>query len=156
MTTKTTDTRDLKVGQTQQHDIPMTGSIDRSAFQDEFEAIDTPDYDVVAKRTAFFNELVEVKILEDQRPNAEQFIQTSVNGVNQFFERGMPVFVKRMFVEILARARPFNITTQEYVDSNGSRATKIVKTFGLQYPFTVLSDPNPDGRRWLESVLKEA
>jgi len=152
----TSDTRDLKVGQEQSHEIPMTGHVDRSAFQDEFETVDTPDYDEVAKRTAFFEELVEVKVLEDQRPNAEQFIQTSVNGINQFFERGVPVFVKRMFLEVLARARPFNITTQEYVDSNGSKATKIVKSFGLAYPFAVLADNNPDGRRWLEAILKEA
>jgi len=155
-TRKPTDTRELKVGQEQAHDIPMTGAIDRSAFQDDFETVDTPHFDTMAREIAFSNEMIEVKILEDQRPTAEQFIQTSVNGVNQFFERGVPAFVKRMFVEVLARARPHNISTQEYTDSNGNKATRIVKTFGLQYPFTVLSDPNPDGRRWLESVLKEA
>ena len=150
-----TDTTELDIGQDQSHILAASGAVSHDDFIDEFDVVDTPDFKTIAERTAFFNEIVHVKILDDARPNAEQTIQTSVNGVNQFFIRGQVTKVKRMFLEVLARARPYNLSTPEYVDSTGNKATKINKTFGLSYPFQVLRDPNPDGPAWLERTLLE-
>jgi hypothetical protein len=153
---KELDTNELQVGQTQSFDVPTTGSIDRDDFHDQFETVDTPNWKEQAKTLAFMEEIVAVRVHESENPNAEQLIQTSVNGINQFFIRGEVQKVKRMFVEVLARARPENVTTPEYVDAKGNRATRIVKTHGLKYPFSVISDRNPDGHAWLEGILREA
>jgi hypothetical protein len=153
---KEIDTNELQVGQQQSFDVPTTGSIDHDDFRDQFESVDTPNWKEQAKILSFMEEPVTVRVHETENPNADQLIQTSVNGVNQFFIRGEVQTVKRMFIEVLARARPENISTPEYVDGKGNRATRIVKTFGLKYPFSVIADRNPDGHAWLEGILREA
>lgn len=151
---RTSDTREMKVGQEQTHDMSATGKIDRADFIDEFEEVDTPNWEVI-KQEAFMNEYVEVMISEEQNPNAEQFIETSVNGVNQFFIRGEVQRVKRYFLEVLARANPYHISTKEFIDANGNKGTRIIKTPGKKYPFQVFND-SPDGVRWLQSIMMEA
>ena len=154
-TRKTIDTNDLQVGQEQSFDIPITGDIDREDFRDQFETVDTPEWQDKARILAFMEEPVKIRISPETSPNAEQIFQVSVNGVNQFFVRDTIQTVKRKFVEVLARARPETLSTPEYIDSTGNRATRIHKTYGLRYPFSVLHDPNPDGHVWLEAILRE-
>ncbi len=156
MSRNTIDTSNLKVGQDQSHDILSTGKLDRNEFFDEFETVDTPDWKDKAKAAAFYEEEVEIVISETDNPNAEHLIQLGVNGVNQFLVRGMPTIIKRKFVEGLCRARPGNVTTNEFIDPNGNRSTRVNTTFGLKYPFRVLRDSNPNGHAWLERVLREA
>lgn len=153
---KTTDTNEMQVGQEQSFDMPATGHIERSEFLDKFELVDTPVSSEKIKNLAFNEEMVEIVISEDGNRNAEQVIHVSNNGTNQFFFRNKAIWVRRKFVEILARARPESLSTPEYTDPMGNRATRIVKTHGLAYPFRVLNDKNPDGQRWLESILREA
>ena len=150
------DTDELDLGMTQEFVIPSVGKLDRTEFRDEFESVDTPNWKELAKTTAFYEDEVEVVISDTDAPNAEQIIQLSVNGTNQFLIRGVPQIIKRKFVEVLAHAQPENLSTPEFIDPNGNRATKVVKTRGLKYPFRVLRDSSPDGRRWLESILKTA
>lgn len=141
---------------TKTHDIPATGKLDRETFLDEFEIIDgSRGIKELAATEAFYEEEVEVVVSESDNPNLEQLIQVGVNGTNQFFIRGVPVIVKRKFLEGLCRARPESITTQEYLDANGNRSTRVIKTPGLKFPFRVLRDSNPRGREWLEKLLQE-
>lgn len=149
------DTNEVQVGQNQAFDIPNTGHIDRENFRDEFATVDTPTWKDTAKLAAFMEEPVLVVISDTEAQNAEQVIQLAVQGKNQFIFRGTPIWVKRKYLEVLARARPESITTQEFTDASGNRATRILKTMGLKYPFRVLEDKNPDGSRWLETILKE-
>ena len=150
------DTDELDLGMTQEFVIPSIGKLDRTEFRDEFESVDTPNWKELAKMESFYDDEVEIVISDTDAPNAEQIIQLSVNGTNQFLIRGVPQIIKRKFVEVLAHAQPENLSTPEFIDPNGNRATKVVKTRGLKYPFRVLRDSSPDGRRWLESILKTA
>lgn len=150
---KTLDTNEKQIGQDQSFNVPNTGSINRDDFRDNFEIMDTPNWDKI-RTLKFMEEMVEIEISETDKENAEQTIQLSNNGINQFLFRGVPQYIRRKFVEILARARPVSISTPEFTDATGGRATKIVKTQGLKYPFRVLTD-TPEGHRWCESVLKE-
>jgi hypothetical protein len=135
--------------------MPATGSIDRNDFRDDFEIIETPLSQSALDAAAFFEELVEVEISSSDRQGAEPVIQLQCNGVNQFLYRGVPQSIKRKFVEILARAKSENISTPEFMDGNGNRSTRVVKSQGLRYPFRVLRDDNPNGRVWLESVMRQ-
>lgn len=155
MARKPIDTTNMQQGQNQSYDMPASGPIDKSDFYDDFEIIETAQPKEAMAKEAFYEELVEVEILPTDKPNAEQVIPLCCNGVNQFLVRGIPTVVKRKFVEILARAKSEMITTPEYVDGNGDRATRILKTQGLRYPFRVLRDNNPIGREWLETVMRQ-
>lgn len=150
------DTNEMQVGQNQAFDIPNTGHIDRENFRDEFETVDTPTWKDTAKLAAFMEQEVLIVISDTELPNAEQVIQLAVQGKNQFVFRSKPTWVKRKYLEVLARARPEAISTQEFTDASGNRATRIHKTSGQKYPFRILEDKNPDGYRWLECILKEA
>lgn len=155
MAIKKLDTAELQAGQTQEFIVPATGSIDRSDFKEQFEIQDTPRFDEKAKHLAFYEEEVEV-FINPGNQNDPQTIQTCVNGINQFFIRGVKQWVKRKFVAILAQAKTEVISTVGCEDHNGNRATKIQKTYVPTYPFTVVNDKNPDGHVWLERMMREA
>jgi hypothetical protein len=136
--------------------LPATGSVyaNESIFVDEeIETINADELKRNLDMIRFMEERVDVMVAESADPNAEQYIQTYVNGVPQLFERGVVQSVKRMFVEALARAMPVFIQTVEYIDPNGGKATKINKTPTHKYPFSVINDPSGKvGYEWLKSV----
>lgn len=103
----------------------------------------------------FMEEDVIVTVSTSTDPNAEPIVTVYNNGTPQHFPRGVAVICKRKYVEVLARAKPFNVSTPEITDSNGDRTTKIVKNTGLRYPFD-MRDRNPNGQAWLSSVIQEA
>lgn len=107
-----------------------------------------------AQELAFNEEIIEVMVHESTDENAENPIFTSCNGVPQYFYRGLPQQVRRKYVAILASCKEHNITTPEYTQNDGSRATAIRRTSSLKYPFSVIHDPNPRGPDWLRSLLK--
>ncbi|MFA5921170.1 MAG: hypothetical protein WC856_07745 [Methylococcaceae bacterium] len=150
------DTRDHQQGQNQSHDMPSDRPIEHSDFVDQFEIVDTPiPADALAAR-AFFEEFVEIEIPATGALEEEAVIQLSCNNVNQFILRDVPTMVRRKYVEILARAKTENVTTPEYQDANGNRATRVRKAQGLRYPFRVLRDDNPGGQSWLKNILQQA
>lgn len=149
------DSNNAQVGQAQSFVIPPVGELNHADFHDSYEAVDTPSWEEEAKLMRFMEEPVEIVISEDNSPNAEQVINLCVNGVNQFIFRGKNQVIKRKFVEVLARSRPETLATTEYTDANGNKATKVIKNHTLRYPFRVINDRNPDGQRWVESILRE-
>lgn len=145
--------------QTHEIELPATGHIDRGdeMFTQDIEIENEESFKKGMELAKFMEDELLVEVHESADPNAEQFIQTYVNGVPQFFERGKVQKVKRMFIEALARAKPYTMQTPEFIDGNGNRSTKIVKTSALKYPFAVISDPAGErGRRWLENILMSA
>ncbi len=150
---KPISTEALKVGQEHEHIVPVTGDIDRTEFRDKFEIVDSvqlTDIDSIK----FMNEKIEIQLNPGNAAD-EQTVQVSVNGVNQFFIRGAKQWVKRMFVNVLAGAKVEHITTVGFKDAMGNDGTKIQKMQVLKYPFTVINDPSPQGRQWLEAALAE-
>lgn len=105
-----------------------------------------------------FNEdMLEVMVHESTDTNAENPIFTACNGVPQYFYRGVPQQVKRKYVAILAACKEHAITTPEYTQGDGARATRIARTASLKYPFSVISDPaGKKGADWLRTLLRAA
>ena len=68
--------------------------------------------------------------------------------------RGVPMRVRRKYVEILARMKE---TKYSQVTRNPAAPDQIdmIARHGLAYPFEMLSDENPRGRAWLSNVLAE-
>lgn len=150
------DTNDLIQGQNQSIDMPSDRPIERSEFMDQFEIVDTPMPKDTLAAHAFFEELVEIEIPATGAIGEDHIVRLSCNNVNQYIYRDVPIMIRRKFIEILARAKSENISTPEYQDANGNRATRVKKTQGLQFPFRVLNDPNPLGASWLKNVLSQA
>lgn len=104
----------------------------------------------------FNEEFVEVMVHESTDPNAENPVFTACNGVTQYFYRGQVQRVRRKYLAILASCKEHAIRTQEYTQQDGARATKIVRTSSLKYPFSVISDTNKRGAAWLKALLASA
>lgn len=150
------DTNELDVGQKTHIDMPATGLIDRSAMREEgIEVVVASGLNDYAKELAFMEELVEVEVHESIDPNAEPVVDLYCNGVPQRFARGVPIAVKRKYVQILANSRPTSMTTTTKVDGDHV-VNRINKHSAVRYPFRVVRDDNPRGNDWLRSALQAA
>jgi len=158
MRQKAVSTEEFNTNTTQEIEIPMTEEIYRGdeMFNDKFEVVQEAEFKDFHETEKFMKDILTVELpISDSKQS--QFVQVYVQGVPQLFQRGAKQKVKRMFVEALARARPYTIQTPEYIDANGDKATKIVKTWSLADAFHVLHDPAGDkGFRWLENILMQA
>lgn len=149
------DTAELETAKDQEFIIAASGDINREDFREQFDILDKPVANDKLKNLAFMEEEVEI-VINPGNQYDPQTIQTNVNGVNQFFIRGVKQWVKRKFVAVLAQAKTEIISTVPHVDNTGARATKIQKSYVPTYPFTVIQDKNPDGSVWLERMIREA
>lgn len=143
---------DREVGLSGDHSIhDIVAALNQPGVMD----IDSPEFKSAAAELEFMNEMVAVRVHESTDKNAEKIIFVSNDGVPQRFVRGQYVAAKRKYVEVLARSKPFSVTTPETTDGNGDRTTMIRTTVGLMYPFD-MQDRNPRGQAWLQRVLAEA
>lgn len=153
---KEISSEDVKVGQDEPVDIPTEGDIKREPAPKE------SDVDIVSPaavgQAAFYNEKVRVLVHQSaDQNNVEPIPMVSVNGRTQFFVRGQPTWVKRKYVAALARAKKTAYRQQVRVDEvTGHVVQRMVPSTAVAYPFSVVDDPNPNGRQWLEKVLAEA
>jgi len=124
---------------------------------------DTPTVDPVsqivglrelAASEAFMNEMVEVMVHASTDENQSPHVILNCNGTNQPILRGVPMRVRRKYVEILARMKE---TKYSQITRNPGAPDQIdmIARHGLAYPFEMLSDDNPRGRAWLSNVLAE-
>lgn len=95
-------------------------------------------------------------IVHDSTDKLAQPIPEVWNGGRvQRFIRGQEQFVKRKFVEVMARARRTVYVQERYRDADGNDAIRHVPHTSSMYPFSVTQD-TPDGRLWLEKIRQEA
>ena len=147
------DTQDLYPEKKSVVDDTPRGLIDRSAINDEpLGIVGAAGAGEYARDLAFFEELVEVEVHESTDPNAEAVVDLYCNGVSQRFIRGVPLVVKRKYVQILATAKPQTISTRATV-SGDEVINRITKHTALRYPFRVIRDDNPKGADWLRETL---
>lgn len=122
----------------------------------EIEVIDSVLTGEKAAIEAFMAEKINVIVLESSDETENDIVETWVNGRVQRFLRGTPQWVRRCYVEALARAK--RTTYRQVLDERlGVQAFNQMRpSHTLAYPFTVLEDRNPKGPAWLRGVLAEA
>lgn len=122
----------------------------------EIEVIDSVLTGEKAAIEAFMAEKINVIVLDSADETENEIVETWVNGRVQRFLRGTPQWVKRCYVEALARAK--RTTYRQVLDERmGVQAFNQMRpNHTLAYPFTVLEDPNPKGPHWLRGILAEA
>ncbi|KKT73223.1 MAG: hypothetical protein UW69_C0070G0004 [Microgenomates group bacterium GW2011_GWA2_44_7] len=150
------DSNDMQVGQPQYHKIPATGSISAEDFKDNFQVVDAPALGGKAAILAFMEEEVVVRLATTADKSQEPIPRFSVNGINQYIQRGKPEAIKRKFLQEIARSKHESINTPFARDGNGFDTYNLSKQHSLKYPFELIEDKNPRGRPWLEKILAEA
>ena len=130
--------------------------LESSEFGDPgpIEKVTENDFVKAAALEAFMNEALTVLVHEDPSDNAVENPCPSVNGINQPFIRGKEQKVKRKYVEALARGRVTKYE-QRVTDASRPENVQMAEKTALVYPFSVLHDPNPNGRAWLKSILAQ-
>ena len=121
----------------------------------EVEPIVNSEFDRTVSEEAFMNELLLVELHDDNDENAPPYAELSVNGVSCPLVRGTPTWLRRKFVEVLARCKETKYTQRTANPMEPDRIEMIPRT-AMVYPFSVLEDPNPKGRAWLQAVKAEA
>jgi len=154
------DTRDMQTERTTSMHLPPTGNvedIDRTDLSDMNVMQDNDATRDHAAELAFNEQILMVTVAESNDPGAEPVVQVGVNGVNQFFPRGVPVKCRRKYVESLARAKPQTITTSDPQSMNGSGDQyRVQRRSALLYPFSVNYDPaGIKGAEWLQKILMQ-
>ena len=102
----------------------------------------------------FMQDFLLIIVHPDGNDNAVEFPCVSVNGINQAFIRGKEQKVKRKYVEQLARTRVTKYT-QKVNDPSRPENIQMQEGTALVYPFSVLHDPDPKGRAWLQAILAQ-
>lgn len=151
------DTGDVDMGV---HDvsIELGAELSLEEMRDQLNAgigaVDMPQFAGHLETLAFMEERVLVRVHETTEPHAEKFIEVYNDGKLQIFVRGEWIIAKRKYVEVLARAKPFSVTTPEAVDGRGNATRRIDRHVGQRYQFE-MRDKNPKGAAWLNAIMME-
>jgi hypothetical protein len=111
-----------------------------------------------AAKLAFMEEFVVVELSEGTERDAEKAVFLSVNGVGAgpngfpWVPRGIPVKIKRKYLNVLAGARQVRYQNYEKVAPDGERQSLQRATSADRYPFQVMEDNNPRGAVWLREL----
>lgn len=156
---KPVDVRDLEGPAEQLAEIEAGGVVDMSDLV--APVVNGPSQEDYNEALAFNNQIVEIRLAESDDPNAEDPVPVGVNGRMVYIPRGVPVKLRRCYIENLLRAINTNVRTEEVLDrgSDGvaERKSIIRKKHRLHYPFEMLRDPaGAKGREWLVNLRASA
>lgn len=153
-------TEDIDVG-IHDRSIDLSSTISIEDLRDQLNAgagnADSPMFLNFAETLAYMEERVLVRVQTSSEPHAEKIIEVWNDGIPQRFIRGEWVVAKRKFVEVLARATPFSVSTPEGLDGRGDKTRRLETHNGQRYPFE-FNDPNNQakGMAWLNGIYAEA
>jgi hypothetical protein len=139
-------------------EMPLTGSVDDMRRPDQYiePVVDFGRFKDKAAELAFLEELVTIRIHGSGDPNAENPVVLGVNGRQVAILRDQDTIVRRKYVEQLLRSKPEAIATRQVRTGDGDVRNIIDKSRSLKYPFSIIRDENPLGRRWEARIRAEA
>lgn len=124
---------------------------------DDIQLVSESDLATLASDESFMNDRLVIRLATTTDDNAPPVADVTVNNAANrvVIPRGVPMQVKRMHVEVLARMKETRYTQpgRNMLDPESGNA--LVGRTALVYPFEVLKDPNPRGHAWLENILAE-
>jgi hypothetical protein len=130
-------------------------TLDEVGSAEPIEPVAEGDLISAAKTEEFMNQKLTVIVMPDQAEGALPVITVNVNGVNQNFIRNKAQQVKRKYVEVLARSRITAVDQREATNPMELAVLDLTQVSSLAYPFTVISDPSPEGPEWLMDLLNQ-
>lgn len=141
------DHKDVLLSLDSEHEGPI---------QEVEQVTDMANFNEHAALEAFYNEPVTVFIYEGQN-NDIPYVQLNINGESplpgsDYLVRGKEHTIKRKFVEVLANMRPVTYT-QPYKGTNSDLENYYKPQVTVRFPFSVVHDANPQGRKWIQSLM---
>jgi hypothetical protein len=105
---------------------------------------------------AFNEEMLTIVLHKGREKYSPSHHDFFVNGQGIRLPVDTEVKVARKFVEVMARSQPMDVSTDHETRTNeGDPVNRIIRSLSSNYPFTVIHDPNPRGRVWLASVMRQ-
>lgn len=158
---ETTHTEELPIGQLEERHLKSEGPA-REALA-PIRAVDGDVQEANAGMLSpeklelerFLHEYVLVRLHDSTDETQIPIPEVGNGGINQFFIRGKEQWVRRKFIEPLARAKKTTYTQRKYRDENGAESYMMIPHTTLMYPFEVLQDTQK-GRQWLRNILSES
>lgn len=157
-------TGDLPVGQAPRITLGADDEIDHEQV---IVPIDSPLGSDQMQNLAFAEEPVTIRIERSNEKHAPIVVDCWVNGkgaevfVNGKWTEfgclpvGIPVTTKRKYVEILARSKIDNVTTNTGTIHDANPVNHIDRATSSKVPFSMIQDRNPLGVEWLTRLLQE-
>lgn len=102
----------------------------------------------------FMEDVLTIRVAAPHDPFEDRVIPVSVNQTMMPIPRGVPVKVKRKYVEVLARAKEVRYM-QHTPNPNEPDKIQLHGRVINRYPFEVLEDPSKHGRAWLEALMND-
>ena len=102
----------------------------------------------------FMNQKLLINIAKSSNKESLPVVTPNVNGVNHPILRGVDTWVKRKFVEALARCR--ETAYEQEVDKFNPEKFVMIPSTAIKDPFVVKKDPHKYGIDWLDKILREA
>ena len=109
-----------------------------------------------AEYEKFMNDYLEIIVAASSDKNAPPMVPVGVNGKQVWLPRGQNIEIRRYFVERLLRAQPRDFKTVNDQDFAAETATRIAESIGTSYPISIINDPDPRGRDWVNMVSLQA
>lgn len=116
-------------------------------------AVGDREFKDVVEAEAFMQELIVIRVHPTSDINAPPLVPAGCNGEVVWLPRGQPVNIPRKFIESLARYET-NYATQRAQDPNADDGMVQRTRANQPYPFTVIHDPHPKGRAWLDRTMR--
>lgn len=139
--------------------IPVSGDVSRDdvKIQEVEVHANMADFNAKAEELKFMEEPVTVHIHESTNPNDETYVLCRVSGEdvfpgNPYLKRGQQYTIKRKFVLNLLTAKTVSFS-QPFKGEANDRANVLRPHAAVRYPFSVISDQNPKGAKWLAQLM---
>ena len=150
--------REVHTGDMQTREIPSIALPDEGPIDREPEEIvmaDKPMESDYAKEAVFMEEPVTIRLERSSERFAPALLDFYVNGKVEWIPVGREWTVKRKYVEVIARAQPYDVRTN-VVKHEEREDNKIERYSIAKHPFSVIKDANPRGSEWLTRVMRES
>jgi len=121
---------------------------------DPIEQVSENDFVKSVELESFMNEILTIIVHPTAEDGALDVVVPMVNGMNQPIVRGAESKVRRKYVEALARCRTTKYV-QQVMDPARPENIQMTDRTAVSYPFSIIHDPNPIGRQWIESIMSE-
>lgn len=146
-------------------DLPPPPGIDMSDVYDSRKArlvlVERPigvvgerEFKDVLEHEQFMEEMVLICIPATSDVNEPWVVPVGINGDTRWLQRDKKYMIERKFLECLTRFN-YRYTMDRNPDPNATEGYSPRTHASNNYMFTVLWDPNPRGRAWLERMFRE-
>lgn len=153
---KTDESEEHKIGQDAPRKLKSTGPAREALSLQIIEPVERVVPKSKLDALKFMEDILTVRVHESSNENDHPRPQVWNDGRTFVFIPGREMKVARKFVEVLARAKRTTRGLKKVTDDHGVDSYEYPARTACLYPFSVIHDPSPRGKAWLDAILAEA